>query len=221
MKNHISACLTLVAVVTCHSAFAISDKKLTSVKDAIKELCETPTNKGDKFSVEGGGESGVTIKFLGIGVEGKVERSAWEGIEQYRETQSERLDCVITLAGLFTQDSPNLSETEVDNPNVHKINDLENNYKTIRSTLDGIGSNNRYSFSLSRDCIFTIARNGMMDKNFRPRFKLMTTTGNRMDSGRLVRSYHETPLGPGKYFLEIYLNSRVAGRYFIDVSTSC
>ncbi len=83
------------------SLLALDGEQLGVLTSAVTEMCETPTKTGEKFSVEGTAEGGVIVKLLKIGVEGKISKSEWKGIEQYRESQPDRVECVVKLVSIL------------------------------------------------------------------------------------------------------------------------
>ena len=80
---------------------ALDAEQLGMLTSAVTEMCETPTKTGKRFSVEGTAEGGAILKLLNVGIEGKVSKSDWEGIEQYRETQPDRVECVVKLVSIL------------------------------------------------------------------------------------------------------------------------
>lgn len=100
--------IALIAFLLSPVLLALDGEQLDSLKSAVKEMCETPTQSGERFSVEGKAAGNVLIKLIGIGLEGEISKSEWDGIEQYRETQANRLECVVSLTTLLL---PNLKES--------------------------------------------------------------------------------------------------------------
>jgi hypothetical protein len=93
-------------------AQALEEGQPLALTSSVKEMCETPTKSGKKFVIEGNADGGVIFKALGAKLEGNISKTTWEGIEQIRETQPDRLKCVtavlVTLAPLMSPAKPTL-----------------------------------------------------------------------------------------------------------------
>ena len=83
------------------SAKALDEDQLLSLTISIKDMCETPTESGKKFTIEGNADGGVIFKALGAKLEGKVSKETWEGIQQIKETQPDRLKCVTSSLAIL------------------------------------------------------------------------------------------------------------------------
>ena len=61
---------------------ALEPEELPILTEAVKEMCATPTKKGEYLKVEGGVEAGapVFLRFLRADAEGKVTYEQWEGL---------------------------------------------------------------------------------------------------------------------------------------------
>jgi len=91
-----------VFLLISQSVLALDGEQLGMLTSAVTEMCETPTKTGEKFSVEGTAEGGAILKLLKIGIEGKISKSEWNGIEQYREGLPDRVECVVKLVSILT-----------------------------------------------------------------------------------------------------------------------
>ena len=102
-------CSFLIAVGLAFPAYSMNEQQLLALTSAVKEMCETPTKSGEKFEIEGTASGGAIIKAIGASLEGTISKETWEGIEQIRETQADRLNCVTQVLGIL---APSMKETK-------------------------------------------------------------------------------------------------------------
>ena len=92
----------MILVFASASTHAMTEQQLLALTSAVKEMCETPTKLGEKFKIEGTASGGAIIKVISAKLEGAISKETWEGIEQIRETQPDRLKCVTQVLGILT-----------------------------------------------------------------------------------------------------------------------
>ena len=76
--------LLLYITISIYSSatFALSNSDLTSLKDAVREMCLFPDRSGDYLQTEGEIKAGtpVTIKIVKAELSGKIAYENWNGI---------------------------------------------------------------------------------------------------------------------------------------------
>ena len=120
-----------VALGICLSAAvanALTNEQLQVLTAAVTEMCETPTLAGERFKIEGTASGGAVLRAVGANLEASLSKETWEGIEQIRETQPDRLKCVTGVLAIL---APAMEPTLPD-----QLCDMELIAPKVNSTFD-------------------------------------------------------------------------------------